>query len=200
MLSAFLAAHRKATQPFLFFWHNGAEIVIRHRGGRAFDAWHELGFDVVQGTSARGHRPRAGQTAYILTVLPGDDDVADDLVWLAGHPNVVVAIDVCFPFTAPMFAMSFGRDERYPEYRDGAEYWADMRHREPAIRALEAADVVTVPWAQSLACETFLEDMKVFNPNTVVLPDLDGTQESTHAFMRNLMRLWEAGLRAKRDR
>lgn len=171
--------------PELKFWHNGGEPWIRARGGRAFDRWAQLGRNVEQTSVVRS---RIDKTTWALMSCPTNPLLADQVATIAKCPDCCIAVDVPFPITALNHVAG---DEA------SRDYWADPEHRATALRAIEAADVVTVPVAAWPGYPQFLDDMKVFNPNTIVLPDLDDSDESVEVFMRTLTMAWGRAVRAK---
>lgn len=180
------------THPELKFWHNGAPNHLALRGGRAFDTWAADGWPVEQTTQVR--HPIRNPTWALLS-CPSNPDLAEQVAAIAKCPDCCVAVDVAFPITA--------LDHVYGQVNEdgvdvGLAHWSDPANRAAGFRAIEAADVVTVPTAAWPGYPDFLDDMRVFNPNTIVLPDLDDTDESVAAFMSTLMGAWRDAVAVKR--
>lgn len=179
-----------SVQPQLKFWHNNTELYMRLRGGQAFDYWAELGFDVEQTDLVTND---IQVPTWILLSCPADMRIANFVGRTAGCPDCCIAVDVPFPFTA--LNHTIGEKDKFGTDL-GRAFWTDPDHRAAGLRAIETADIVTVPVAYWPGYPQFLDDMKVLNPNTIVLPDLVD-DDIVPQYMRTLMGAWAKAVRTK---
>lgn len=174
-------------EPLLAFCHNGDDNYQRLRGLAAFEMWQALGRKVSIGSDLK-----VGPPTRLLIAAPANPAIADAIEKMYWWPDTCVAVDIAFPL---LWIASARTDD------EGMEFWSDPANREQALRAIRAADVVTTPRSAWFAYPEWIDELAEYNPNVVVLPDLDGEcDDSIRTFAANLQCAWQSGLASKAAR
>jgi hypothetical protein len=175
---------------------HATDLDWRARGGPVFDEWRRLvpasmgaKFDRRSKATWRIEFPALLFVSAAMCVPP--TGMVGLVERTAARPDGVVVVDIHFPLMRPDACHGQPGTVRFLTHPG---YQAAM------LRAVEAADAVTVPFAEWDGYPGWIDDIAEHNPNVTVLPDLDGTNESIDAFATNLLRIWDAAAVTKRAR
>ena len=165
--------------------HNGDLRTARLRGAPAFHRWRTQGIPAtVDNRIAHNHQ---ANHVLLFIAFPAQPAIADYITELAACPHCAAVVDVFSPITRPD-AMTGGPGVM--------TFWLDPAHRNTALRAIRAADVVTTPWPKWDGVPDWIDELSALNPNVMILPDLD--RIPVEVFGATLEEAWRLGLDRKR--